>query len=111
MNLGILYGDYMKDYDKAVDSFQQYIAKGGAKRPVAEQYIASVEKERAQAAKKKVQIEERKKREKEREERQKLLRDADKKAGDVKTDDPWGGEPSKEDTPPPAPEETDSPWE
>ena len=111
MNLGILYGDYLKDYDKAVDSFQQYIAKGGAERPVAEEYIASVEKERAQAVKKKAQIEERKKREKEREERQKLLRDADKKAGDVKTDDPWGGEPSKEDTPPPAPEETDSPWE
>ena len=121
LNLGILYGDYTKEYDQAIESFNAYISKGGARKAEAEGYVVKVEKERKRADKKRAQDAERKKREAERAERERLLKEAEEKAKKEEAqkapaNDPWGGaggDSSGQPESPEAPkeEDTNSPWE
>ncbi len=77
-NLGILYGDHVKDYDASLEAFQRYIQEGGAEADRAQQYIKEVERERTRAEKRRKAEEDRKKREAERAERQRLLEEAER---------------------------------
>lgn len=125
LNLGILFGDYLKQYDESIESFNTYISMGGVRKQDAVAYVAKVEKERQRASKKKAQDAERKRREAERAERERILREAEEKAKaeeSAKSNDPWGsGEapatsPDGKNVPDPQPSEdqepaTPSPWE
>lgn len=48
-NLAILYGDYRKDYDRAIAAFEQYVELGGGKGELAEEYIEELKTERKRA--------------------------------------------------------------
>ena len=74
-NIGILEGDYRKDYDKGIAAFQSYIDAGGEQAELAQTYIDDLEKERKRADKKRKAEEDRKKREAERIERERLLKE------------------------------------
>jgi tetratricopeptide (TPR) repeat protein len=102
LNLGILYGDYNKDYDRAVKSFNAYIEGGGQETERVEGYIKRVERERKRAEKLQKAGEERKQREQERLERQRLLEEAEKKQ--AQEDARKAAEDAKN-APAPAPEE------
>ena len=56
-NLGVLYGDYLKLYPEAIDSFQKYVQAGGAESALATEYITAVDKEKKKAEKKKAAAE------------------------------------------------------
>jgi tetratricopeptide (TPR) repeat protein len=88
MNLGILYGDYLKDYPKALEAFRNYISRGGAQKELAQSYIQGVEREQLRVQRQRERDEERKKREQERLERERLLQEA---GGSPPADGgPWG---------------------
>jgi len=65
-NLGVLLGDYRKDYDGAVAEFNQYVAAGGPQSDLAQTYIKDVTKEKEIAAKRAAADAERKAKEEER---------------------------------------------
>lgn len=100
LNLGILFGDYLKDYPKAVAAFKAYIDAGGADKAIAEQYIADVEREQRSAERRTKAEEERKRREAERKEQQRLLKEAEAEAARAPVPAP---------APPPGPAPTPSP--
>jgi tetratricopeptide (TPR) repeat protein len=77
-NLGILFGDHVKDYEASLTAFQRYLDSGGSEAGRASEYMKEIERERTRAEKRKKAEEERKKREVEREERQRLLEQAEK---------------------------------
>jgi tetratricopeptide (TPR) repeat protein len=87
-NLGILLGDYAKEYDDSIASFESYLDRGGSERERAEAYIKSVSKEQKRAEKRKTADAERKKREEERAERQRLLEEAEKKKAEEEASQP-----------------------
>jgi len=94
-NLGILLGDYEKDYDGAVAAFNRYIAAGGSDRELAQTHIKAVQKEQDRAARRVKAEAERKEREEERKRKEQVLRDAEQAPAP--------------DAPAPAPEESDPP--
>ena len=96
MNLGILYGDYVKDYPKALEAFRSYVDRGGANAELATGYIAAIEKEQARLERQRQRDEERKRREQERLERERLLREGEQGAAPAPA-------PSTPSTPPAAP--------
>lgn len=77
-NLGVLYGDFLKDYDKAVSEFKAYVSAGGKDAALATTYIDDVEKERKLAERRKKAEEDRKRKDAERKERERLLEEAAK---------------------------------
>ncbi len=79
-NLGILYGDYKKDYESSLTSFTAYVDAGGEDAETATEYIEDVEKEKSRAEKKAKRDAERKKREEEKKKREELLKAAEEKA-------------------------------
>jgi len=125
LNLGILYGDYLKQYDESIEAFNTYISMGGVRKQDAVTYVAKVEKERERASKKKDQDAQRKQREAERAERERILKEAEKKAKAEEApngNDPWGSGEKPQTSPegseqsdPQRPEDqepaTPSPWE
>lgn len=121
-NLGIVYGDYKKDYAQAITSFQAYVDAGGKEKATALGYIEQVKKEKEKAEAKAARDQKAKQREKERKERERLLeeakaREAAEAAKAAEGGSTGGGEeppslapdapaePSPEPTPEPAPEE------
>lgn len=97
LNLGVLQGDYFKDYDAAISAFNTYLEKGGAESELVNEYIEDVEKERKRADRAKQKEADRKKREQERLERERLLKEAEAKSGseggtEGGGDSPWGGQ-------------------
>ncbi len=48
-NLGILFGDYEKDYDASISAFERYVAAGGTEAERASEYIEDVQKEKERA--------------------------------------------------------------
>lgn len=58
LNLGILYGDYMKNYDAAIAEYELYIKMGGSQSAAVQVYIENTRKEQEKVKK----MEERKKR-------------------------------------------------
>lgn len=100
LNLGILYGDYLKDYPKALASFAKYIEGGGQQAELAANYVEGVEREQIRAERQREREEERRKREEERERRERLLRESEQQ-------NPSGQPPADE---PPADEPTPDPW-
>ena len=73
LNLGILFGDYTKEYDKAIAEYELYKTNGGPEVDLVDSYIAATLKEQEKVRK----LEERKKkmeaRQKEKEERERTL--------------------------------------
>jgi len=97
LNLGVLLGDYYKDYDGATQAFNTYLQRGGTQKELVDVYLKDITKEKARAEKKASRDAERKKREAERLERERLLREAEKnKDGNAPPDSP--------------PEGGDAPW-
>ncbi|MFK7929559.1 MAG: tetratricopeptide repeat protein, partial [Myxococcota bacterium] len=97
LNLGVLLGDYYKDYDGATKAFNTYLQRGGTQKELVDSYLKDITKEKARAEKQGARDAERKKREAERLERERLLREAEKnKDGDAPPDPP--------------PEGGDAPW-
>jgi tetratricopeptide (TPR) repeat protein len=76
-NLGILYGDYQRDYDRAQKMFQRYLDENGLERELAETYLRDLAREKKRSARRRDAEADRKKREAERLERQRLLDEAD----------------------------------
>ncbi len=76
-NLGILLGDYNKEYDAAIAAFNQYIDAGGPESAVASEYIADISKEKARAEKRAKADADRKVRDAERKDRERLLEQAE----------------------------------
>jgi tetratricopeptide (TPR) repeat protein len=130
LNLGILFGDYLKDYDASLEAFNKYVSMGGNRKDDALVYITKIEKERKRASKKRQQDVDRKKREAERAERERLLKEAEEKAkreadANSASTQPWGqpGADSAPKSPTTAPQDapteepkstdgdTKSPWE
>ncbi len=77
-NLGVLLGDYKKDYDGAIASFNTYVSAGGEKLELAKEYIGDVEKEQKRASRRMKARAEKAKKDAERAEKQRLLDEADK---------------------------------
>ncbi|MBX2800297.1 MAG: tetratricopeptide repeat protein [Myxococcales bacterium] len=86
-NLGILLGDYEKDYDGAVAAFNQYIAAGGSEGERAAKYIEDVTREKERAERRARAEAERKRREEERARRQELLESAPEEDGSAPPSD------------------------
>ena len=78
-NLGILYGDYLRDYDRSQEMFQRYLDEGGLERELADTYLRDIAREKKRSARRRDAEADRKKREAERLERQRLLDEADAK--------------------------------
>jgi len=78
LNLGILQGDYLKEYDDAVKSFERYVSSGGAQAELAAGYITAVEKEKERAEKRRRREARRQEAERERAERQRLVDQAER---------------------------------
>lgn len=78
-NLGILLGDYLKDYDGAVSAFKRYLGGGGPQDELAHEYIDKVQKEQKRAKKRRQKDAERQARDAERAERQRLLEEAERR--------------------------------
>lgn len=97
-DLGILLADDVKDYDGAIQRFQTYVDKGGARADDARTYIDEVDKERKRIERQRKKEEQRKARAAEQAERDKLLKEAEKKKA---------AEPPPEEAPSPEP----SPWD
>jgi tetratricopeptide (TPR) repeat protein len=103
-NMGILYGDHMKDYDRAITALQTYTSRGGSEVLLASEYIADLEKEQERAEKKRALEEDRARREAERAERERLLMEAERQQGSGGNDAPTEPEPA------PEPQPTPTPW-
>jgi Tfp pilus assembly protein PilF len=104
-NLGVLLGDFKKDYDGAVAAFNTYVQAGGEKSSLATEYITEIEKEKKRAAKRREALEEKAKKDEERKAKEKLLEEADKGQGDTPpANEPAPDAPSPE-APVPAPAE------
>jgi tetratricopeptide (TPR) repeat protein len=73
-NLGVLIGDYRKDYTGAINAFSQYIAGGGPEKALAEQYIKDIQKEKELSEKRAKAAEEAKRREEERKRKEELVK-------------------------------------
>jgi tetratricopeptide (TPR) repeat protein len=105
MNLAILYGDYQKDYDRAVTTLREYVTARGPDAARAEEYIEEFEKEKGRAQRRRQAEEDARRREQERVERERLLREAEQGGAgtqslppsepqdEAPTDTPWGEEP------------------
>jgi tetratricopeptide (TPR) repeat protein len=100
-NLGILLGDYRKDYDGAVAQFQEYVAAGGQHSAQATAYIDDIRKEKERALKRATAEAERKAREAERKRKEALVQEAEAQPvpAEPPTAEPTPAEPSPE--PPP----------
>ena len=108
MNLGILQGDYLKEYEDSVSSFERYIATGGAQVELAAAHIEAVQTEQERSEKRRLREESRQAADLERAERQRLLEEAERQAN---PDAPGGG--SEGDASPEEGNESagdDSPW-
>lgn len=110
-NLGVLIGDYRKDYDGAVNEFSQYIAGGGPERALAEQYIKDIQREKELSEKRAAAAAEAKRREEERKKKEELTKQNEPKPGAAPAPAPA---PAPEDQPAPdepapAPEEQPAP--
>ncbi len=81
-NLGVLLGDYRKDYDAAIAEFTTYVSAGGEKAELAQEYISEVEKEKKRAEKRAQAQAEKAKRDAERAEKKRLLEEAEKNKKD-----------------------------
>lgn len=79
-NIGILRGDYLKDYAGAIDAFQAYVDRGGRDAESAQGFIKDVQKEQRRAKKRSAAEASRKKREAEAAERKRLLEQAEAEA-------------------------------
>ena len=79
-NLGVLLGDFKKDYDGAVAAFNTYIQAGGDKSALATEYINEVEKEKKRAARRQKALEDKRKRDEERAKERALIEEAERKA-------------------------------
>ena len=77
-NLGVLYGDVQFDYEKAISTLNKYAAGGGAASSRATEYIASFEKSKERAVKKRAAESANRQREEEIAERERLLAEAAK---------------------------------
>ncbi len=77
-NLGVLLGDYKKDYDGAIASFNTYVSAGGEESELAKEYIDDVEKEKKRAERRSKARAEKAKRDAERAEKRRLLEEAEK---------------------------------
>lgn len=112
LNMGVLLGDYFKDYPGAVEAFDAYLKKGGTEKELVAGYVADVEKEQKRAERKKEKEAERKKREAEKAERERLLREAEEKkareGGGAPAPAPGSGDPPAQDPPPEG--GSDAPW-
>ena len=91
-NLGVLIGDYRKNYEGAITEFTAYLSAGGKEKELADQYIKDIKKEKELSEKRAKAEEESKKREEERKRKEELLKQEE------------GANP-----PAPAPEETPEP--
>ncbi len=78
-NLAVLYGDYMKAYDAAVDAIEKYRRAGGGPAAELDEWVASIRKEQKKIADKKKRDEDRSRKEAER-----AARDAEAKAAEEK---------------------------
>ena len=72
-NLGIVYGDFIKDYSRSVSAFEQYIEMSGPESELASTYIKDIEREQKRADRRNKAEADRKRREAERVERQRLI--------------------------------------
>ena len=77
LNLGVLKGDYRKDYKGAVAAFNTYLDAGGVERELVEGYIRDVERERKLSEKRAKAAEERKARAEERKRKEALANQPD----------------------------------
>jgi tetratricopeptide (TPR) repeat protein len=102
-NLGVLLGDYKKDYDGAIAAFNQYIASGGPEADMATEYIDDVQKEKSRAERRAKAEADRKKREEERKKREELLKQAEEAEKRREQEQP--APPPEEGEEAPAPEE------
>ncbi|MCO4744423.1 MAG: tetratricopeptide repeat protein [Proteobacteria bacterium] len=93
-NMGILDGDYRKDYGKGIKALQSYIDMGGERADVAAKYIEGLEKEKRRAERRRQREEQRKQAEAEAAERQRLLEQEAAQGGGEETPAPApeGGE-------------------
>jgi Flp pilus assembly protein TadD len=82
LNIGVLQGDYYKDYETSIAAFSTYLEKGGSEADKVALYVNAVEKEQGRADKKKEQAKARAQRELERKDRERLLKEAEEKAQD-----------------------------
>lgn len=76
-NLAILFGDYIKDYDRSIGEFEAYLSAGGRDAADATSYMDDIRTEKKAAEKKKKREEDRKRKEQERLERDRLLKEAE----------------------------------
>jgi len=96
-NLGVLQSDYMKLYDEAIKSFQQYVSQGGKNVQQAKDYIDAVEKEKKRVEKQKA---------KEAEKQRKLQEQQQKQqTPPTPPSDGSGGTPAPPPTPTPPPDQ------
>jgi Tfp pilus assembly protein PilF len=94
LNLGILYGDYMKEYDLAVVQYELYKSMGGVQPEVADGYIEATRKEQDKVRRL--------------EERRKKLEE-DKKRREAEAAEAAASQPAPEPEPTPAPEPAPEP--
>ncbi len=111
LNLGILYGDYTKDYVAAVQAYTTYQEKGGIQAEAAAEYIAATEKEqkrieRLEARKKRMEEQRAKRAEQKRILEEQAAKDAEQAAKDAEEAARKAAEEAANPTPPapPAPE-------
>jgi tetratricopeptide (TPR) repeat protein len=108
-NLGVLVGDYRKNYEGAIAEFSAYIAGGGPEKALAEQYIKDIQKEKELSEKRAKAAEEAKKREEERKKKEELVKDEEKKPEEAPPAPAPAPEPAPPPAPAPAPEPTPEP--
>ena len=84
-NLGVVYGDSLKEYDRSISAFTQYIEMSGVESALAAEYIKDIEREQKRADRRKNAEEDRRRREAERVERQRLLDQVGESEGDSAT--------------------------
>ncbi|MEZ4235966.1 MAG: tetratricopeptide repeat protein [Myxococcota bacterium] len=102
-NMGVLEGDYRKDYNGAIASFQKYIAANGQEKALAQEYVDAVEREKTDAEKKAKAEAERKARAEERARKEAMANEPAPDDGAMPAD--GGGEGDGDAVPPePAPE-------
>lgn len=111
-NLGVLVGDYRKNYEGAIAEFTAYIAGGGPEKSLAEQYIKEIQKEKELSEKRAKAAEEAKKRDEERKKKEELIKEEEKNKPPEPAPEPKPApaEPKPEpDAPAPAPEPAPAP--
>lgn len=80
LNLAVLYGDYKKDYARAIALLEEYVGRGGERSAAATEYISDFEKEKRRAARRRQADEDADARDSERARREELLREAEASA-------------------------------